>query len=267
MASVQARSSGSSSSAGGNSSVNMLNNQASLTEPLSGKDNSAFTTPRNSATNGAAAEEKKEGGNVKVTDMEATFMLFSSAMGGGVLGLPKVLAFNGWAYGCIMIVLGGIVSAYAQLICMRTLIFCNKEIEQSNRAIAEGEDSNVGDIHESPENSNSKRSAREQIVDLERAGQKAKKQAPIGSYSDLLAYVMAKKGYSKKSVEIFMHVVIFLYVYLGVCITYSGLFFKFMSPVIKSGLHGNNMQSLAGMLIEVKSSHYEQIKKDMIKDP
>jgi len=192
--------------------------------------------------------------------MQATFMLFSSAMGGGVLGLPKVLAFNGWAYGCVMILLGGVVSAYAQLICMRVLMKCNGEIEDSNKAIEEGEDSNVGDIHESPAQTSSKRSAREQIVDLERAGQKAKKQAPIGTYSDLLAYVMGKKGYSKKSVELVMHVVFFLYVYLGVCITYSGLFFKFMSPVIKSSLHDHmGWKSFSRLLIEAKPDHLKKV--------
>lgn len=79
--------------------------------------------------NKTKSDQAHEDGSVQLTTTQATFMLFSSAMGGGVLGLPKVLAFNGWAYGCVMIVLGGIVSAYAQLILMRTFVRCSREID------------------------------------------------------------------------------------------------------------------------------------------
>ena len=47
-----------------------------------------------------------------------------------------------------------------------------------------------------------------------------------------------------------MHVVFFLYVYLGVIITYSGLFFQNLAPVLKATLPGSALDFLCDVKVE-----------------
>ena len=59
---------------------------------------------------GARDDEEQE----EISDVNAMFLLFSGAMGAGVLGLPTVFAKNGFIPGAIMIIVGGVFSIISE---------------------------------------------------------------------------------------------------------------------------------------------------------
>ena len=70
----------------------------------------------------------------KLQPLNAIFLLFSTAMGAGVLGLPAVLGINGGIFGSSMLVFGAVFSAIAQYLLIKATRVANEQVNAENAA-------------------------------------------------------------------------------------------------------------------------------------
>ena len=86
-------------------------------EPLIVTSNSEEVQSQENNPNSEDSDSKRKAATdepAKVGSVNCMFMLFSGAMGAGVLGLPTVVRHNGYLPGLMLLTMGGIFSAISE---------------------------------------------------------------------------------------------------------------------------------------------------------
>lgn len=68
----------------------------------------------------------------KISNINCMFMLFSGAMGAGILSLPTVLQKNGFLVGSLLLCVGGVFSAVSEYYLMKCTRIANEENHKNN---------------------------------------------------------------------------------------------------------------------------------------
>lgn len=89
------------------------------------KDEQGLGLSKDAKTGQVVVGEEEE---AKISTVNSMFLLFSGAMGGGVLGLPFVVRENGILFGLILIAIGGVFSAVSEYYLIKCTRVANEEL-------------------------------------------------------------------------------------------------------------------------------------------